>query len=94
MAPVTNGGLWSDKPHVVLEEPFWDEGTRTATTRYFIIDAGAGETTRYASSYQAYTPQEYVATLERVGFARVRLLEGVGGAPPFPGMMGFLAERP
>lgn len=90
----SRGGLWSERPHLYLEESFWDEGTRAVTTRYFVVDAETAETTRYASSCQAYTPEEYVLLLERAGFVRVRLLDGLGGAAPFPAMMAILAELP
>lgn len=39
----SEGGLFSEKPHICLEENGWDEKSRTASTRYFVIDAESGE---------------------------------------------------
>ncbi|HYG60138.1 MAG TPA: hypothetical protein VD902_18885 [Symbiobacteriaceae bacterium] len=35
-------GLWSDRPHLALEESFWDEGAQAATTRHYVVDAESG----------------------------------------------------
>ena len=43
-------GLFSDRPHLRLQEASWDDTARVATTRYFIIDAGDGSTERHAGS--------------------------------------------
>lgn len=71
-------GLFGDNPHLLLEETFWDEPSRAATTRYFVIQAETGEVERYAASYQAYAQEEYAALLERCGFSEVRFLDGLG----------------
>ena len=42
------GGLFSERPHVVLQENFWDGDSNTATTRYYILDANShAATARY-----------------------------------------------
>lgn len=64
-------GLFSDQPHICLDESFWDEQTATATKRYFIIDAATGEVNRYAVSYQAYTEQQYTDLLKACGFETI-----------------------
>lgn len=73
-------GLWSPKPHLVLNESFWDAGQRIATKRHFIIDAGTGQVTRHAASMQAYSDEDYRLLLESSGFAAVTFYPSLTGA--------------
>ena len=52
----------------------WDTKSRTATTRYFIVDAATGTVSRMGDTMQAYTDQEYCRLLEDLGFVAVALL--------------------
>jgi SAM-dependent methyltransferase len=72
-------GLFSDRPHLRLEEAFWDGSRQVATERYFIIDARTGDVTRYAQSIQSYSDAEYHAMLADAGFS----LDGI-----FPSLTG------
>ena len=72
-------GLFSDRPHVCLTEGIWDPASRTATVRYFVVDAATGSVTRHAQSLQAYTDAEYRAVLAEQGFADVRFFSSLGG---------------
>ncbi|UCH77569.1 MAG: class I SAM-dependent methyltransferase [Candidatus Coatesbacteria bacterium] len=72
-------GLFSDRPHLRLDEHFWDEGSGTATTRYYIIEAASGDVTRHAQTFQAYTEEEYRALLREAGFG------DIAARPDFPG---------
>jgi len=63
-----NSGLFSDRPHLYLQENFWDEHPSVATQRYFIVDGMTNQVTRYASSMQAYTQEQYQCMLEECGF--------------------------
>ncbi|MBW2623911.1 MAG: class I SAM-dependent methyltransferase [Deltaproteobacteria bacterium] len=74
-------GLFSDRPHLMLEENSWDEDTRTATTRYFIIDAESGDTDRYASTMQAYNDEEYERLLSKAGYKPVTNYPSLLGEP-------------
>jgi len=76
----SNSGLWSESPHLCLQENFWDPDRKTATTRYFVTDAATGETTLSSASYQDYSAAEYEALLIESGFrdvARYPSLTGV-----------------
>jgi len=77
-------GLFSDRPHIGLEERFWDAAKGATTERYFIVDAVTGTVERHASSMQAYTDREYEALLDECGFVNVvfhpSLTGEVGGA--------------
>lgn len=64
-------GLFSDRPHLRLDENFWDEESATTTTRYYIIDAATGDVTRHAQTFQGYTEEEYRALLRDAAFGDV-----------------------
>jgi SAM-dependent methyltransferase len=74
-------GLFSDRPHVRLDEHFWDEESAAATTRYYIIDAATGGVTRYAQTFQGYTEEEYRALLRDAAFAGVIIRSDFPGTP-------------
>jgi SAM-dependent methyltransferase len=73
-------GLFSDRPHICLEESFWDSASDTATKRYFIIDASTGNVARYATTYQAYTDQQYRSLLKESGFEAIEFYPSLGEA--------------
>ena len=77
----SSGGLFSAEPHLALQEIHWDEATQTATTRYYIVDAGSGAVTRYAQSLQAYDEAGYRDLLERCGFCAVTVHPSLLGIP-------------
>lgn len=72
-------GLFSDRPHLCLQEHTWEAATKTATIRYFVVDAASGRVTRYAQTFQAYTDREYRALLEDAGFRNPRLFPSLAG---------------
>jgi len=72
-------GLFSDKPHLCLEQRFWDAVSATTTTRFFIIDASTGEVTRYALSAQAYNNAQYHSLLAECGFEEVKFFPSLTG---------------
>jgi SAM-dependent methyltransferase len=73
-------GLFSESPHLWLQENFWHEDIEAATTRYFIIDAASGAVRRHASTMQAYTNEQMEAMLLDAGFDRVHRPPDWGGA--------------
>jgi len=72
-------GLFSERPHVCLTESFWDAECALATERHFIVDAATGAVTRYTSSMQAYTDEQYRALLETCGYRDVRFYPSLKG---------------
>jgi SAM-dependent methyltransferase len=72
-------GLFSDHPHLVLEESFWDAGAEVATTRHIVVMAATAEVSVYAASYQAYTEDGYRSVLEECGFRDVRFHASLTG---------------
>jgi SAM-dependent methyltransferase len=85
-------GLFSERPHLYLEENFWDEAQRVATTRYYIVDAATGQVTRHAAHMQAYTNDEYSALLRAHGFVGVRLYPSLGGQMQ-EGLLAIAAQK-
>jgi SAM-dependent methyltransferase len=77
-------GLFSDRPHLCLQENFWDERLSVATQRYFIVDAHTSQVTRYASSTQAYTQDQYGRLLEQCGFHAVAFYPSLTGEIDLP----------
>ena len=72
-------GLFSDQPHICLQENFWDETSRTTTIRYFVIDSASGTVTPYAQTLQAYTDQEYRVLLTECGFNEIQFYPSLSG---------------
>jgi len=68
-----------DSPHLCLEENFWNEESKAATTRFFIVDAQTGEVQRHAASYRAYTDEEYRTVVEECGFEEVKFFPSLTG---------------
>jgi SAM-dependent methyltransferase len=64
-------GLFSDQPHLYLQEQAWDAGTKTTTRRYIIVDAATARGKVYAQTFQAYSDEEYRSLLRDCGFGRV-----------------------
>ncbi|HPH97526.1 MAG TPA: class I SAM-dependent methyltransferase [Anaerolineaceae bacterium] len=75
----SSGGLFNPKPHLVLEETFWNEASQTYTARFYILDAGSGQVTRFAQSMQAYTDAGYRDLLEEAGFKHPVFYPTFGG---------------
>jgi len=72
-------GLWSDLPHICLQENFWYPERRTAITRYFVTDAATGETMLRSASYQDYSDDEYESLLIDSGFRSVKRHPSLSG---------------
>lgn len=74
-------GLFSDRPHLVLFESFWDEAQTVAIERFYIVDAETGEVTPHSSSMQAYTDEQYRYALQIAGFTDITFYPSLIGQP-------------
>jgi len=72
-------GLFSERPHLLLQESHWDERSATATMRYYAVDAETAQVTLHAQTMQAYTDERYQATLQEHGFGRIRSYSSLTG---------------
>jgi len=91
----TSRGLFSEEPHVLLQEHTWDEATSTATTRYIVIDAATASADVYAQTFQAYTDGAYRALLSDCGFSDIAFHPSLTGAPDDtqPAFLAIAARR-
>ncbi len=91
----TDDGLFSDSPHLCLDESFWDEDSRTLTTRFYIVDAATGEVERHAMTVQAYTNKDYGRLLSEGGFDGGDFLDSLPGTPEdgFSELLAIVARK-
>lgn len=74
-----SAGLFSDEPHLRLDQQFWLEQSHHAVGRHWIVDAESGETSRYGWSMRAYTDDEYMALLTEAGLKLITRYENLTG---------------
>lgn len=88
-------GLFSDSPHICLQENFWDADADVVTRRYFVVDATSGEVARYAQSLKAYTGEQYRSVLEAADFRDVRFYPSLIGVedPTQADLLAITARR-
>ncbi len=86
-------GLFSDRPHLILFERFWDEPRRCCTFRWHVVDAESGDVTRFALTNEAWSPEELQALLARCGFSRSQVLSGLPVTAEGQGLFAVLAWR-
>jgi SAM-dependent methyltransferase len=88
-------GLFSEKPHLYLQENFWDAEDKVAITRYYIIDAATSEVTRHSASMQAYTNEEYRSLLAECGFSQAVFYPSLGESTGSPddNLIAILSQK-
>lgn len=88
-------GLFSDRPHILMEENHWDQWNGHAITRYYVVDAQTAQVTRYARTMQAYTLDGYKQLLSNAGFEKIELYPSLTGAVDAKdeGLLAIVAER-
>lgn len=64
-------GLFSDQPHIRLDDSRWNDEAQVAVQRHIVIDAASAAVTLYGSSVQAYSQSDYENLLGEAGFARI-----------------------
>jgi SAM-dependent methyltransferase len=77
------GGLFSDSPHLCLQESFWYPDAQVTTQRFFIVDSETGEVTRHALTTEAYTDEQLREALVQAGFIDIRF---------FPSLVGVIVR--
>ena len=73
-------GLFSDEPHLCLQENLWDAEGNVAIERYYIINAVTGEVARHSASTQAYMDDQYRSLLVDCGFSEVEFYLSLDGS--------------
>jgi SAM-dependent methyltransferase len=77
---VQQRSVFSDRPHLWLQEHHWDPEARAEITVHWIVDLADGTVTRHAQCHQSYQDHEWPGLLSGAGFA----LEGM--YPPITGV--------
>ena len=81
--------MLSARPHICLQENFWDEETGVALTRYYTLDAESHEVRVFMSSMGAYRFSAYDTMFQEACFDGLKALSAdqwpAGG--PFEGVM-------
>jgi SAM-dependent methyltransferase len=67
-------GLFSSEPYLTLQENIWNAEAKTATTRFFVIDAATDNVRQMTQTMQAYTDDEYRHMLDEAGFTAIEFL--------------------
>ena len=75
----TRSGLFSETPHLVLQENFWHADAGASTTRFSVIDARTGDVSCYALSNEAYTEHQLTDALQSAGFRNVEMFPSLCG---------------
>jgi SAM-dependent methyltransferase len=91
----TEKGLFSNNPHLYLQENFWDAENKVTIQRYFIIDATTGDVLCNSSSMQAYTNEEYQSILTESGFGSIVFYPSLGETPDSfqMNLLGILSRK-
>jgi SAM-dependent methyltransferase len=89
-------GLWSDQPHLVLQENAWDGELSASVERYTIIDAATGALVQHAMTTHAYDEGDVARLLEDVGFVVVTTYPSLLGRADdeHAGFYAVLAQKP
>ena len=88
----TQRGLFSDLPHICLQQQRWDAKSCTATIRYAILNANGGVSV-YGQTFQAYANDEYLDIVRGPGFVGVEIMPSLTGDDVGDGLMAIAAAR-
>ncbi len=72
-------GLFSEKPHLVLQENFWHADANASTTRFSVVDAQTCAVTTCALSNEAYADRELIEAALSAGFKDVAKFSSLSG---------------
>jgi SAM-dependent methyltransferase len=78
-----SSGLFSERPHLCLEEYFWVAQESVLTVRHFIVDAATGQVTQHVNNLQAYSDEQYQSLLSKSSFVEIQF---------FPSQMSGMDE--
>lgn len=63
-----DSGLFSDRPHMLLEEGFWHDDVQMAVKRWYLVDSETSEVTCYSQTVVEHTKSELAELIEAEGF--------------------------
>jgi len=65
---VQESGLFSDRPHMLLDEGFWHEIVQMAVKRWYVVDSESGEVASYSQTVVDHAKSDLVDLIEAEGF--------------------------
>jgi SAM-dependent methyltransferase len=65
---VHDSGLFSDQPHMLLEEGFWHGDVQMAVKRWYVVDSESGDVTPYSQTVLDYSRFDLAQLVEGEGF--------------------------
>lgn len=71
--------LFSERPHLVLNESFWIEDAQARVDRWYIIDVATGEVEHHALTNEAYSAEQLEVLLAGAGLTEIRHSADLGG---------------
>ena len=71
-------GLFSDRPHMLIDEGFWHDDVQMAVKRWYVVDSETNEVTNYSQTVVEHTKAELVKLIEAEGFT---VSDAPGGWP-------------
>lgn len=77
-------GLWSDRPHLCLQDNGWDAEGCVSVERYTLIDAESGAISQHTMTTRAYREDEVLAMLQSCGFGDIQV---------YPNLLGSAGEE-
>jgi len=88
-------GLFSDQPHLLLQENAWFSDAAAAVERFWVVDAATSRVEDHAITTRAYSEAGYDAMLRSGGFSEVRRVASLEGVAPSAqdGLCVFIARR-
>lgn len=75
----SQGGLFSEQPHLCLMEAFWCAEQAVETTRYYIVDAQSNTVEQMGECIQGYTEEQYRTLLAECGFSGTEMHPSLAG---------------
>jgi len=86
--------LWSDSPHLWLQEHLWDEEVQAEIIVHWVIDGQSGAARQYAQCHQAYPPGELEAMLAEAGLQAWREFPAISGQEEDTEFPVLVARKP
>ena len=83
--------VFSDEPHLWLQEFSWNDQAQAEIVVHWIIDAARCQLSRYAQCHQAYRDEEWGRLLRKAGFDDLSFyppITGIGEEFEFPVCVG------
>lgn len=75
----SEAGLFSERPHLVLNESFWIEDAEARVDRWYIIDAASDKVERHSLTSEAYSAEQIKVLLAGASFTDLQLSADLGG---------------